>query len=99
MSNQAKESIEKSFEEISNDVVALKNENASLNGMINELEKKIEKQKEDFNEKFEDQKKKMAEMLKRFNEQEKIMLAARKLELQKVRGITARRSHLKQRDM
>lgn len=99
MSHQAKEGIEMSFEEISNEVVALKKENASLNGMVNELEKKIEKQNEDFNKKFEDQKKKMEELLKRFNEQEKFLLASRKLELQKVRGITTRRSQLKQRDM
>lgn len=99
MSNQTNKGIEKSFDEIVNDVAALKNENATLNGKVDELEKKIEKQKDDFNEKFDNQKKKMDELFKRFNEQEKIMLAARKLELQKFRGITTRRSHLKQRDM
>lgn len=99
MLNQVDESVEKSFDDILNDVVALKNQNASLNGKVNDLEKKIEKQKDDFNEKFDNQKKKMDELLKRFNEQEKIMLAARKLESQKFRGITTRRSHLKQRNM
>lgn len=99
MSNQIEEDVEKSFDKILNEVVALKNENVTLNGKVNELEKTIEKQKEDFNEKFDNQKKKMDELLKRFNEQEKIMLAARKLESQKIRGIATRRSHLKQRDM
>lgn len=99
MANQVKENIEESLHKILHDYAALKQENAALNGKVNELEKKVEKQMEDFNDKFNNQKRKMDDLLIRFNEQEKIMLTARKLESQKYRGITTRRSFFKQRDM